>query len=177
MAKVTPTISTTAKATAPATPVTSPPQVPTSTMVTPSASKLYAPVGQVTTSGDWDSTDFIHSFIGRKMPALKVSGSNGISEKEARDLFWKSYQSEIKADLDRWIARGWEPTTIIGPEAFVLRKFNGYRDKNALFWVIVIIAAIPSVGMSLIWGLIPSGFVEPTQFVAKLRARHRTPLP
>jgi hypothetical protein len=96
---------------------------------------------------------------------------------EARKLFWQSFQNEISNELQRWAARGWQPTSIIGPEALELRKFNGYRDKGVLFWIIVIVAAIPSVGMSLIWGLIPAAFVEPTRFIAKMRAPHGTPLP
>jgi len=108
---------------------------------------------------------------------LKVSRRNGLSLREASKLYWQSYQGEISAELQRWAVRGWQQTTLIGPEALEMRKFNGYKDKSLLFWIIVILAAIPSVGMSLIWGLIPSAFVEPTRFLARLRAPHGTPLP
>ena len=135
----------------------------------------------VTTSGGWDYVDFVHSFAGRKLPALKVTGKSGSTTDEnvveASKLYWHDYQGEISADLQRWTALGWQPTTIIGPEALVMRRFSGYRDKNLVFWIIVIVAAPFTAFMSLIWGLIPAGFVEPLHFVAKLRAPHGTPTP
>ena len=158
---------------APAAPVTA---APVAAALAPKPVPV-AYVGSVTTSGEWDFTDFIFSFAGRKLPALKISGRNGLSLVEASKLFWQSYQGEIASELQRWAKSGWEPTTIVGPEALEMRKFNGYRDKGLLFWIIVIVAAIPSVGMSIIWGLIPAAFVEPLRFVAKMRARHGTPLP
>lgn len=171
-AKATPVVPTTPVAHAPAIPVAAAVPVAAAIPVHPAA-----PARSVTTSGDWDFTDFVFSFAGRKMPALKVSGRNGISLPEASKLYWQSYGGEISAELQRWAARGWQPTTSVGPEVLEMRKFNGYRDKNLLFWIIVIVAAIPSVGMSIIWGLIPAAFVEPFRFVAKMRAPHGTPLP
>ena len=138
----------------PPVPVLSPPVAPVVAAV-PVAAAIpvppAVPARRIATSGEWDFTDFVFSFAGRKVPVLKVSRRNGLSLREASKLYWQSYQGEISAELQRWAVRGWQQTTLIGPEALEMRKFNGYKDKSLLFWIIVILAAIPSVGMSLIW--------------------------
>ena len=157
----------------PAAPVATPAPVTPVPMV-PAA---HAPV--VTTSDGWDYVDFEHSFAGRKLPAVKITKTIGRSPDvgEASKIYWHDFQGEISADLQRWTALGWQPTTIIGPEGLVMRVFKGYKDKPLLYWIIMILAAAPSVGISLIVALIPSVFVEPLRFVAKLRAPHGTPTP
>jgi hypothetical protein len=134
----------------------------------------------VATSGDWDYADFVVSFAGRDMPSLRINGlavGKSMSEAEARQLFWKTYQSEINMKLQHWVELGWQPATAIAPEALEMRRFSGYKDKSLLYWVLMLVAAIPSVGISLIVALIPSTFVEPSRFTAKLRAKSGTPRP
>lgn len=54
--------------------------------------------------------------------------SSGRSEPLGRAQFWGDNQGRILPDLQRYLDKGWQPITEVGPNAFIFRKHSGNPD-------------------------------------------------
>jgi hypothetical protein len=113
----------------------------------------------------------------QKRLAKALIGRGAPSVEEVRQRFWSAYQGAVEQLLQVWRDQGWQPVSPAGPTCLEMRIAKDYRDKNALYWILMIIAIPVTAGISLIVALIPHPFAEPIRWVVKMCAPVGTPIP
>ncbi len=150
----------------------------TDTPVTP-AIPVTSAIQPPSTSDEYIYTDWVLEFSHelRKRLAIGLSGRGAPSVDEVRQRFWSAYQKAINILLQDWIDQGWQPVVSLGPSCLEMRIAKDYRDKNLLYWILMIIAIPVTAGISLLVALMPHPFAEPTRWVVKMRAPSGTRIP
>ncbi len=123
----------------------------------------------------WEYKHFIWHFPPNGKSMWVRLGSGAYSEAGAKLEFWQNYQQEIYTELQKWQDEGWEPVGEVGPACIEIKTTKDYRDKNALYWIMVVILTILSGGLVLILVLIfgTSLIAVPTQFNLRMRRTRR----
>ncbi len=130
-------------------------------------------------SGEFAYTDWILEFPAALRHSLSIglSGRGAPSIEEIRQRIWSAYQNVVTAGLQKWMDQGWQPVNMPGPSCLEMRIAKDYRDKNVLYWILMIIAIPVTAGISLLVALLPRPFVEPTRFIVKMRAARGVRVP
>jgi hypothetical protein len=146
---------------------------------TPENSKFCLHCGQSITSHtatvaqpiQWESKDFEHEFPPTgKCAWVALTGQNARTESDARLFFWEEYHRELTTNLQQWYDEGWQPIGEVGPPCFRIRTVRDSRDTNPLYWIVVLVLAIPTLGLSLLYAIVSqTTFAEPTLFVVPMR--------
>ena len=131
------------------------------------------------TSGELVYTDWVLEFplALRRSLSVGFGGRGAPSVEEVRQRIWLAYQEMVPAMLQKWIDQGWQPIDRLGPSCLEMRVVKSYRDKNLLYWILMIVATPFTAGISLLVALLPHLFLEPTRFVVKMRAARGTRIP
>lgn len=131
------------------------------------------------TAGEYIYTDWVLEFPPalQKRLAMALSGRGALSVEEVRQRFWSAYQGAIDKLIQDWKDQGWQPVASLGPSCLEMRIVKDYRDKNLLYWILMIIAVPVTAGISLLIALLPRPFAEPTRYVVKMRAPSGTRIP
>ena len=79
---------------------------------------------------EWEYHDFIMPWKSDQLVVRVGGGNPNLGPDQALTAFWQDFQSEVRLELQKWLDKGWQSITEVGPAAVKIEEFY----KNVSNW-------------------------------------------